>query len=111
MLGQYDRSQAFGLSSISILADSLGANCGVENFMSFTTSYKDTGLTGVYFVVEDEYHLEKFTELVTSTWCQLCVDGNRLLLERAKRSLFTNMLVMLDGTTPICEDIGRWENI
>uniref|UniRef100_A0A8R1HS75 Mitochondrial-processing peptidase subunit alpha n=1 Tax=Caenorhabditis japonica TaxID=281687 RepID=A0A8R1HS75_CAEJA len=28
-------------------------------------------------------------------------------VERAKRSLLTNLLLMLDGSTPVCEDIGR----
>ena len=28
-------------------------------------------------------------------------------VERAKNLLKTNLLLLLDGTTPICEDIGR----
>jgi processing peptidase subunit beta len=28
-------------------------------------------------------------------------------VDRAKNLLKTNMLLQLDGTTPICEDIGR----
>ena len=28
-------------------------------------------------------------------------------VERAKNLLKTNLLLQLDGTTPICEDIGR----
>lgn len=111
MLGQYDPSQGFSMNNISLLIDKIDGNLmnfGVENFMSFTTSYKDTGLTGIYFVVEDEHSLARFTEHVCRTWKELCLNPiNLILLERAKRSLFTNMLLMLDGTTPICEDIGR----
>lgn len=28
-------------------------------------------------------------------------------MERGKLTLLTNLLLMLDGSTPICEDIGR----
>ena len=53
MLGQYDRSQGTGISGNSTLADALGKHeSGVDSFMSFTTSYKDTGLTGLYFTSE-----------------------------------------------------------
>jgi len=34
----------------------------------------------------------------------MVTDGE---VERAKNILKTNMLLQLDGTTPICEDIGR----
>lgn len=30
-------------------------------------------------------------------------------VERGKNLLRTNMLLQLDGSTPICEDIGRYD--
>jgi processing peptidase subunit beta len=38
---------------------------------------------------------------------RLCTSVNDFAVQRAKNLLKTNMLLMLDGTTPICEDIGR----
>ena len=38
---------------------------------------------------------------------ELCESISEKDVERGKRSLLTNMLLMLDGSTPICEDIGR----
>lgn len=38
----------------------------------------------------------------------LCDSITEEEVERGKRSLLTNMSLMLDGSTPICEDIGRF---
>lgn len=78
--------------------------------MSFTTNYKDTGLTGVFFSVSEETNgsVENMTKLIADVYHRLCVEVDEGMLERAKRSLFTNMLLMLDGSTPVCEDIGRY---
>ncbi|XP_053376902.1 mitochondrial-processing peptidase subunit beta-like [Mercenaria mercenaria] len=38
---------------------------------------------------------------------RLCTNITDFEVERAKRLLKTNLLLQLDGTTPICEDIGR----
>lgn len=85
---------------------------GVDSFMSFTTNYKDTGLTGVYFSVSEEVDgaIFNMTKLITDAFKRLCVEVDEAMLTRAKRSLFTNILLMLDGSTPICEDIGRFED-
>lgn len=74
--------------------------------MSFTTSYKDTGLAGVYFVTEPE-GLGTMVDAICREWRYLCDHVDEAELERVKRSLFTNMLLLLDGSTPVCEDIGR----
>ena len=38
---------------------------------------------------------------------RICMELTEFEVARAKNSLLTNMALMLDGTTPICEDIGR----
>ena len=38
----------------------------------------------------------------------MSVSISEVELMRAKNLLLTNMMLMLDGTTPICEDIGRY---
>lgn len=44
---------------------------------------------------------------VQNEWMRLCTMVTDGEVERAKNLLKTNMLLQLDGTTPICEDIGR----
>ena len=106
MIGQFDRSQGTGLLSPSRLAQRITHNAGVQHFLSFTTNYKDTGISGVYFIAEPSA-LKTMAESICAEWKTLCDSVNEVELERAKRNLFTNMLLMLDGSTPICEDIGR----
>lgn len=45
--------------------------------------------------------------MVINEWTRLCNVITDSDVERAKNLLKTNMLLQLDGTTPICEDIGR----
>jgi processing peptidase subunit beta len=44
---------------------------------------------------------------IQSEWMRLCTSITESEVERARNLLKTSMLLQLDGTTPICEDIGR----
>lgn len=44
---------------------------------------------------------------IQSEWMRLCTSVTESEVTRAKNLLKTNLLLQLDGTTPICEDIGR----
>jgi len=44
---------------------------------------------------------------VLSEWQRLSRSVSEHEVTRAKNLLLTNMLLMLDGSTPTCEDIGR----
>lgn len=51
--------------------------------------------------------IEWFVRNVQREWMRLCTSVTEKEVERAKNILKTNMLLQLDGTTAICEDIGR----
>ena len=81
--------------------------CEIFNVLLLATNYKDTGLSGLYFVTQPQV-AGKLAELACQEWqrmANILVEEEEL--QRAKMSLYTSMLLMLDGTTPICEDIGR----
>merc|ERR1712165_546795 len=82
LIGNWDRSMGGGANNSSPLAQYCAELGIAHSFQSFNTCYKDTGLWGIYLVTDFE-------------------------VNRAKNLLKTNMLLQLDGTTPICEDIGR----
>lgn len=44
---------------------------------------------------------------ILEEWKRICTNVTTGEIERAKNLLKTNMLLQLDGTTPVCEDIGR----
>ena len=76
------------------------------NFQSFNTCYKDTGLWGIYFVC-DRLKAYFFLEQLQRNWQELCSIVGPADVNRAKNILKTNISLQLDGSTPICEDIGR----
>lgn len=75
--------------------------------MSFNTSYSDTGLFGTYVVSEKPEALDDIVHALVQEWHRLCSEVSPVEVFRAKNQLKTALLLSLDGTTPICEDIGR----
>lgn len=106
LIGAWDRSQGGGVNNASTLARHSAESNLCHSFQSFNTCYKDTGLWGIYFVC-DPLQCEDMLFNVQQEWMRLCTMITEGEVERAKNLLKTNMLLQLDGTTPICEDIGR----
>uniref|UniRef100_A0A336LZN4 Mitochondrial-processing peptidase subunit beta n=1 Tax=Culicoides sonorensis TaxID=179676 RepID=A0A336LZN4_CULSO len=106
LIGTWDRSQGGGVNNASALAAASAESSLCHSYQSFNTCYKDTGLWGIYFVC-DPLKCEDMLFNVQSEWMRLCTMVTDAEVNRAKNLLKTNMLLQLDGTTPICEDIGR----
>lgn len=106
LIGNWDRSQGGGVSNASTLARKSAESGLCHSFQSFNTCYKDTGLWGIYWIC-DPLKCEEMLFNVQTEWMRLCTMVTEAEVERAKNLLKTNMLLQLDGTTPICEDIGR----
>uniref|UniRef100_A0A8C9WKA4 Ubiquinol-cytochrome c reductase core protein 1 n=1 Tax=Scleropages formosus TaxID=113540 RepID=A0A8C9WKA4_SCLFO len=77
-----------------------------HSYQAFHTTYSDTGLLGIYFVT-DKHHIDDMMLLVLDTWMNLCTTVTESDVERAKNALKASFVGQLDGTTPVCEDIGR----
>uniref|UniRef100_A0A8C0H3T7 Mitochondrial-processing peptidase subunit beta n=1 Tax=Chelonoidis abingdonii TaxID=106734 RepID=A0A8C0H3T7_CHEAB len=77
-----------------------------HSFQSFNTCYTDTGLWGLYMVCEPST-VQDMMHFVQREWIRLCTSVTESEVSRATNLLKTNMLLQLDGSTPICEDIGR----
>lgn len=106
LVGAWDRSQGGGANNASYLARAASIENLCHSFQSFNTCYKDTGLWGIYFVSEP-LQIEDMVYNIHTEWMKLCTSVTEAEVDRAKNLLKTNMLLQLDGTTPICEDIGR----
>merc|ERR1712072_1388240 len=106
LLGCWDRTGGSGRNMASKLCQTVAELQLAHSVMSFNTCYKYTGLFGVYSVAEPHkvqdlmwYTLEAMVRLVHET--------SEEEVERAKTQLKANMLMQLDGSSAVCEDIGR----
>ncbi|GIY80004.1 mitochondrial-processing peptidase subunit beta [Caerostris darwini] len=106
LIGNWDRSHGSGGNIYSKLAHKVGAKNLCHNFLSFNTCYKDTGLWGIY-LVSDGKTLNDMLFTVQEEWNRLCTSVTEEEVTRAKNLFLTNSLLLLDGSTPIFEDIGR----
>merc|ERR1711972_565793 len=107
LIGSWDRSQGGGSNLASQLARQTAASDSMVNsFQSFNTCYKDTGLWGVYFVCE-KMGCNDMCYAIQNEWKRIATSATDFEVDRAKNMLKTNMLQQLDGSTPVCEDIGR----
>nr|CAB3264970.1 mitochondrial-processing peptidase subunit beta-like [Phallusia mammillata] len=106
IIGTWDRSSVNGSHFPNPLVRRMANEGLCVSFQSFNTLYMDTGLWGIYYVTDND-HLGDCTLRVQDEWIRLCTNLTEFEVSRAKNTLLTNMALMLDGTTPICEDIGR----
>ncbi|CAO3643798.1 unnamed protein product [Cunninghamella blakesleeana] len=107
IIGSWDRSLgatghiATGLSSV------VHNHQLANSFMSFNTSYKDTGLWGIYMITENTDRIDDLLKCTRNEFYRLCTAVTDEEIERAKQQLKAGLLLGLDGSTPIAEDIGR----
>ncbi len=78
-----------------------------QSFQSFSTAYSDTGLFGIYLVSDHLYDLDDLIYHVQQEWVRLCLAVTEGEVERAKSHLKSALLLSLDSTSAITEDIGR----
>ncbi|SCV04684.1 LAMI_0H18250g1_1 [Lachancea mirantina] len=110
IIGNWDRTVGTGTNSPSPLA--VVASQGptlATSYMSFSTSYADSGLWGMYIVTDSKEHdIKLIIDEVLKEWKRI-KDGHISddEVKRAKAQLKASLLLSLDGSTAIVEDIGR----
>lgn len=110
IVGNWDRAIGAGTNSPSPLAVAASNNGTLANsYMSFSTSYADTGLWGMYIVTDSKEHNPRLIiDEIMKEWTRI-KDGKISDSEviRAKSQLKAALLLSLDGSTAIVEDMGR----
>lgn len=72
------------------------------------TDLKNTfSLWGIYLVSENLTRLDELIHFTLREWTRLCFNVSGAEVERAKAQLKASILLSLDGTTAVAEDIGR----
>ncbi|XP_066553739.1 cytochrome b-c1 complex subunit 1, mitochondrial [Amia ocellicauda] len=106
LIGNYDVTYG-GDKNLSSRLSQLAVQHGLcHSFQSFNTCYSDTALFGIHFVT-DKHHIEDMLHFAQAQWMMLCTTVTESDVARAKNLLKTSLLAQLDGTTPVCDDIGR----
>ncbi|KAL6043824.1 Mitochondrial-processing peptidase subunit beta [Balamuthia mandrillaris] len=106
MVGNWDRSLGGGKNLSSRVCEAFATEQLAHSLMSFNTCYHNTGLFGAYIVGEIAPHPNAIAEVV-GEWVRIGQSATEAEVERAKNKLKSTFLMQLDGTSAICEDIGR----
>uniref|UniRef100_A0A5K3EN48 Mitochondrial-processing peptidase subunit beta n=1 Tax=Mesocestoides corti TaxID=53468 RepID=A0A5K3EN48_MESCO len=104
--GAWDRTHGGGSNVASHLASKFFDQGSVHSYQHFFTCYHDTSLWGVYFTSE-KMGLDEAVGSFTKEMVRMSTQITDNEVSRAKNQLKTHLMLQLDGTTPICEDIGR----
>ncbi|KAL3484391.1 Metalloenzyme, LuxS/M16 peptidase-like protein [Aspergillus germanicus] len=107
IVGNWDRAMGNSPYLGSKLSSFVERNNLANSFMSFSTSYSDTGLWGIYLVSENMTGLDDLIHFALREWSRLSFNVTAAEVERAKAQLKASILLSLDGTTAVAEDIGR----
>ncbi|CAG7853549.1 Mitochondrial-processing peptidase subunit beta; AltName: Full=Beta-MPP; Flags: Precursor [Serendipita indica DSM 11827] len=107
IFGNWDRSLGASPLLSSRLSHIISSNNLANSFMSFSTSYSDTGLWGIYLVSENLVNLDDLVHFTLKEWTRMSIAPKENEVERAKSQLKATLLLTLDGTSAIAEDIGR----
>lgn len=107
IIGNWDRSLGAASLTSSRLSHIVSSNNLANSFMSFSTSYSDTGLWGIYLVTENLNNMDDMAHFALKEWTRMSLGPTDVEVERAKSQLKASLLLSLDGTTAVAEDIGR----
>ncbi|KAK7287320.1 hypothetical protein RIF29_00557 [Crotalaria pallida] len=106
MLGSWNKTAVGGKHMGSELAQRVGINEVAESMMAFNTNYKDTGLFGVYAVAKKDC-LDDLAYAIMYETTKLAYRVSEDDVTRARNQLKSSLLLHIDGTSPVAEDIGR----
>lgn len=106
MLGSWNKNAGGGKHMGSELAQRVGINEIAESMMAFNTNYKDTGLFGVYAIAKPDC-LDDLSYAIMYEITKLCYRVSEADVIRARNQLKSSLLLHIDGTSPVAEDIGR----
>lgn len=107
IVGNWDRAMGSAPYQGSKLSSFIHQYGLANSFMSFSTSYSDTGLWGIYLVSDSFTRLDDLVHFTMREWSRLSYSVSEAEVERAKAQLKASILLSLDGTTAVAEDIGR----
>ncbi|OBA28509.1 smaller subunit of the mitochondrial processing protease [Hanseniaspora valbyensis NRRL Y-1626] len=114
IVGNWSKQEGQGTNNSSPLASAAAKANGTkglaESYMSFSTTYGDVGIWGMYLVLDSNQQQDPkiIISEVIKEWKRLASgDISDFEFERCKSLLVSSLVLSLDATTPIFEEIGR----
>ncbi|RHZ46311.1 hypothetical protein Glove_627g16 [Diversispora epigaea] len=107
IIGVWDRSLGCAPHSSPRLSHTVYENHLANSYQAFNTSYSDTGLFGIYLISENKTQLDDLIHFTCKEFWRLYTSPLEYEVERAKQQLKASLLLNLDGTSSVAEDIGR----
>eukprot|EP00252_Welwitschia_mirabilis_P010746 TRINITY_DN2422_c0_g1_i1.p1 TRINITY_DN2422_c0_g1~~TRINITY_DN2422_c0_g1_i1.p1 ORF type:complete len:510 (-),score=61.71 TRINITY_DN2422_c0_g1_i1:822-2351(-) len=106
LLGSWSKGAGSGASIGSPLARKVAENDLAESLMAFNTNYKDTGLFGVYMTSQGDT-LESLSKAIMHGLTSFASEISEADVKRACSQLKSCLMLHVDGTSAVAEDIGR----
>lgn len=106
IIGQYDRTSGGGITTSAPLAQKCAEFNQMHTYKSFQMTYRDTGLWGVYFTC-DKMNITEAVGMIQHEWMFLCETVTDAEVERAKTQMRTQLLLNIEDTAYVSEEIGR----
>lgn len=106
IIGSWDKSLGGAANLSSRLSTVTNTNHLANSFAAFTKGYKDTGLWGMYVATENKDQIDDFVHFLQREWSRLSTSVTASEVERAKQQVKASMLLSLDSTCAVAEDIG-----
>ncbi|VVC86164.1 unnamed protein product [Leptidea sinapis] len=105
VIGSWDRSQGGGQNNTSHLACFSAGSGFCSHLESFNIAYKDCGLWGAYFVV-NQLDVDDMVFKLQREWIKLCTMMTDSELLRAKMQVKSNLLAKTENVVGACLDIA-----
>jgi len=106
MLGNWDKTVGGGANLSSRLCEIVASENLVHHLTSFYTCYGNTALFGSH-ITADPHKVEDSIYEILYEWQRIGHASNENEVERAKAKLRASLLMQLDGSSAILDNIGR----
>lgn len=106
MIGSWDRNLGGGKNLSSRLCERIATGNLGSSYSTFNTCFHNSGMFGFHLTVEPE----KIEDIIVESlqeWNRIAETVTPLEVSRAQTKLKASLLMQLDGSTAIAEDIGR----
>ncbi len=84
-----------------------GKPWSTQSFLDCALLIQISRLWGIYLVTENKTQIDDLVHFTLREWSRLSYNVTEAETERAKAQLKASILLSLDGTTAVAEDIGR----